>query len=48
MKEEDITWEMVITECRKRPDDPIAIMFLEVEAELIYLRKTLREICREN
>ena len=40
----DITWKRVVEESRKKPDDPIAQVFLEVEAELVYLRKELMAV----
>ncbi|RLA51617.1 MAG: hypothetical protein DRR42_09875 [Gammaproteobacteria bacterium] len=41
-EEEEVTWERVIQECRKKPDDPIAQMFLGIHTENI----SLKELCR--
>lgn len=39
----DITWKRVIEECLKDPDDPIAQVFLEVEAKLKAQRTIIRD-----
>jgi len=43
-KEEDITWEMIIEECLKRPDDSIAQVFLEVQAKATELEEATKRI----
>lgn len=45
MRDEDITWELILQEARKQPeDDPIAKIFLPIEAELQDLRSALKTL----
>ena len=41
MEEDEVSWERVVYEARKKPDDPIAKVFLETEEKLVALEKEL-------
>jgi len=43
MKEEDITWELIIEECLKRPEDSISQVFLDVQAKLDAQQTIIRD-----
>jgi hypothetical protein len=40
--DEEVTWERVIEESHKKPDDPIAQMFMGVDARIKKLERPIR------
>ena len=39
VKEEDITWELILEEAHKLPEDPVAQIFLGVQLDIALLKE---------